>query len=81
MNNLIFHNYHPTLINFENEVLKGLSLPQKKFPAQFFYHDQRGSDLFNQICVLDEYYLTRTEVKILQKNISEINREAVLGVC
>ena len=72
MNNLTFHNYHPTLINFENEVLKGLSLPQKKFPAQFFYHDQKGSDLFNQICDLDEYYLTRTEVKILQKNISEI---------
>jgi dimethylhistidine N-methyltransferase len=72
MKNLIFHNYHPTLINFEKEVLKGLSLSQKKFPAQFFYHDQKGSDLFNQICQLEEYYLTRTEVQILEKNMAEI---------
>ena len=72
MNNLTFHDHHPTLINFEYEVLKGLSLPQKKFPPQFFYHDQKGSDLFNQICQLDEYYVTRTEIKILQDNIQEI---------
>lgn len=72
MHNLTFHDHHPTLINFEDEVLKGLSLPQKKFPPQFFYHDQKGSDLFNQICQLAEYYVTRTEVKILQQNMPEI---------
>lgn len=73
MQNLSFYDYHPTLLNFRDEVLKGLSLPQKKFPPQFFYHDQKGSDLFNQICKLDEYYVTCTEIKILRKNIKEIS--------
>lgn len=74
MNNLTFYDYHPTLLNFREEVIRGLSLPQKKFPPQFFYHDQKGSDLFNQICELDEYYVTRTEVKILKDNIEEISQ-------
>jgi len=73
MQNLSFYDYHPTLINFRDEVLKGLSLPQKKFPPQFFYHDQIGSDLFNQICEVEEYYVTRTEIKILRENITEIS--------
>lgn len=74
MHNLNFYDYHPTLLNFQYEVLKGLALAQKKFPPQFFYHDQKGSDLFNQICELDEYYVTRTEIKILRENIEEITQ-------
>ncbi|MEM9922414.1 MAG: L-histidine N(alpha)-methyltransferase [Cyanobacteria bacterium P01_D01_bin.50] len=72
MQKLTFSDLKPTLINFRNEVLHGLSLPQKEFPPQFFYHDKLGSDLFNQICQLEEYYLTRTEIDILQKNSKEI---------
>ena len=34
-------------------------------PSKYFY-DQRGSQLFDQICLLDEYYLTRTELEIMQ---------------
>jgi len=34
-------------------------------PARYFY-DDRGSELFEQICELPEYYLTRTETAILQ---------------
>jgi L-histidine Nalpha-methyltransferase len=52
-------------------VLRGLLLPQKKLPSKLFY-DEKGSLLFDKICELDEYYLTRTEIKILKDNIDEI---------
>ncbi len=53
------------------EVKYGLRQPQKKLPSKYFY-DERGSELFEQITRLDEYYLTRTEKSILETNISEI---------
>lgn len=53
------------------EVLAGLSQPQKQLPAKYFY-DERGSDLFEQITRLDEYYLTDCEKEILRENISTI---------
>lgn len=62
----------PTLLNFREEVLKGLTQPQKTFLPQFLFHDERGSDLFNQICELDEYYQTRSEKGILRDNSQEI---------
>ena len=72
MQKLTLFDLKPTLINFKNEVLRGLSLPRKEFPPQFFFHDKKGSDIFNQICQLEEYYITRTEIDILQKNSEEI---------
>ena len=56
---------------FFREVSIGLLQPQKTLPCKFLYDDQ-GSDLFNQICDLDEYYPTRTETAILRDNIREI---------
>ncbi len=53
------------------EVLEGLQKPQKTLPSKYFY-DKRGSELFEKICTLDEYYLTRTELEIMQHNIREI---------
>ncbi len=53
------------------EVLNGLRKHQKSLPSKFFY-DERGSELFEQITELDEYYPTRTEYKILQENIEQI---------
>ena len=47
------------------EVLDGLRQPQKTLSPKFFY-DARGSDLFEQITRLEEYYPTRTEVGILR---------------
>jgi L-histidine Nalpha-methyltransferase len=47
------------------EVITGLSNPSKYLPPRYFY-DDRGSQLFEQICNLPEYYLTRTEAAILQ---------------
>jgi len=54
-----------------DEVLEGLTQHQKQLPAKFFY-DERGSELFEQITYLEEYYPTRTERAIMQDNINEI---------
>lgn len=72
MPKLTFSDLKPTLMNFSDRVLHGLSLPRKEFPPQFFFYDKKGSDIFKQICQLDEYYITRTEIEILQQNSQEI---------
>lgn len=54
-----------------NEVITGFEKPQKRLPCKLFY-DKRGSALFDEICGLDEYYPTRTEVGIMKENIDEI---------
>ena len=56
-----------------DEVLAGLQKPQKQLPSKFFY-DERGSQLFEQITHLQEYYPTRTEKKILKSNITDISK-------
>ncbi len=53
------------------EVLEGLQKPQKKIPSKYFY-DQRGSELFEKICNLEEYYPTDAEMAIMEQNIDEI---------
>ncbi|HAO11152.1 MAG TPA: L-histidine N(alpha)-methyltransferase [Planktothrix sp. UBA8407] len=53
------------------DVIKGLTQTPKTLPAKYFY-DDRGSLLFEKICALPEYYVTRTEAKILQDYASEI---------
>lgn len=58
------------------EVLTGLKQEQKMLPSKFFY-DERGSQLFDEITELEEYYPTRTERKILEDNVGEI--EEFLG--
>jgi len=56
---------HMNELEIISELLTGLSAPQKSVPCRFFY-DDAGSDLFEEITTLPEYYLTRTE-KILLK--------------
>jgi L-histidine N-alpha-methyltransferase len=46
------------------DVAWGLSRPQKELPPKYFY-DRRGSELFDEITRLPEYYLTRTERALL----------------
>lgn len=58
------------------EVLSGLSLPVKILPSKLFY-DKRGSELFDEITELDEYYPTRTEIRIMEDNIDEMS--ALIG--
>ncbi len=57
------------------EVAQGLRRFPKSLPPWLFY-DQRGSELFEQITRLPEYYLTRTERAILEANTEEICRLA-----
>jgi dimethylhistidine N-methyltransferase len=53
------------------EIITGLSAENKYLPSKLFY-DEKGSKLFDEICELDEYYPTRTELKIMKDNIKEI---------
>ena len=53
------------------EIRDGLSLPQKTLSPKYFY-DERGSELFDEITRLPEYYLTVTEGRIMRDNIGEI---------
>ncbi len=52
-------------------MLQGLQDARKELPSKYFY-DEVGSQLFEQICELDEYYLTRTELSIMQAHMHEI---------
>lgn len=53
------------------EVLRGLSGQPKTLPPKLFY-DRAGARLFEEICELPEYYLTRTELQILEERAPEI---------
>jgi len=61
--------------DFRRAVLTGLSSSPRAIPAKFLY-DARGSALFDEICELPEYYLTRTETAILRERAPEIARLA-----
>ncbi len=63
---------------FSRAVLAGLSRRPRAIPARFLY-DARGSALFDAICELPEYYLTRTETAILTACAPEIARRAGPG--
>ena len=51
--------------------MQGLQDSRKELPSKYFY-DEVGSQLFEQICELDEYYPTRTELGIMQAHMTEI---------
>ncbi|MFZ5783652.1 MAG: L-histidine N(alpha)-methyltransferase [Pseudomonadota bacterium] len=58
-------------VEFREAVLAGLARKPRAIPAKFLY-DARGSALFDAICDLPEYYLTRTETQILRSHAGEI---------
>src|ERR1700758_2235841 len=59
---------------FARDVAVGLTTPQKWLPPKYFY-DERGSQLYEQICALPEYYLYRAELEILGTPAAEIHAE------
>jgi dimethylhistidine N-methyltransferase len=65
------YDLHPAQGDLQWQVLHGLQQSQKFLPAKLLY-DKRGAELFDVICELAEYYLTRTELSILQTFASEI---------
>jgi dimethylhistidine N-methyltransferase len=60
---------------FAADVLTGLSQPHKSIPSTWLY-DQRGSQLFEAITELPEYYATRTEIALLRNCAGAIAEEA-----
>jgi dimethylhistidine N-methyltransferase len=65
------YDYEPRVDDVRADVLGGLTKRAKTLPAKLFY-DARGSQLFDQICELEEYYPTRTEVGILSQYVGEM---------
>lgn len=61
------------------EVQAGLARPAKLLPCKYFY-DARGSELFERICELPEYYLTRTELSIVEANAAAMAQAIGSGV-
>ncbi|MEP6777338.1 MAG: L-histidine N(alpha)-methyltransferase [Chthoniobacterales bacterium] len=55
----------PVSEDFLAEVIEGLGSSPPSLPCKFFY-DERGAELFQQICELPEYYITRAETEILR---------------
>ena len=53
------------------DVIAGLSSNPRTLPCKYFY-DERGAALFQKICELPEYYITRTEIDILDRNRVDI---------
>ena len=58
------------------EIIDGLQQPEKMISPKYFY-DERGSQLFDQITTLPEYYQTVTELGIMRESIAEIT--ALIG--
>lgn len=56
---------------FRQDVLEGLRRSQKALPCKYFY-DKAGSLLFDRICELPEYYLTRAETALIEQNLDSI---------
>jgi dimethylhistidine N-methyltransferase len=73
------YDLHPRLDDFKAEAIAGLQKNEKFISAKFLY-DKRGSELFDEICNLPEYYITRTEMSILKTNAAEIAAKIGDGV-
>ena len=66
------------LESFRDDVVAGLSAPQKFLSPKYFY-DGAGSRLFARICRLPEYYLTRAELALTRRHLAAIARFAGRG--
>src|SRR5207253_646080 len=69
----------PELSDFISDVIAGLSSNPRTLPYKYFY-DERGAALFQKICDLPEYYITRTEIDILDRNRAKIASQLGSGV-
>lgn len=73
LENIKFFDFKPKLTDFKMEVIHGLTHKPKCLPPKLFY-DERGSELFEQIVNLEEYYIPQIEKKLLIDNIFSINQ-------
>jgi L-histidine Nalpha-methyltransferase len=70
---LEYGSHSPTITDDGIDVINGLSKLPKTLPPQYFY-DAKGSQLFERICQLPEYYPTRTEASILKQYAQTITK-------
>ncbi len=68
---LRFLDLAPARDGLRADVLAGLRARPRSIPPKYFY-DAEGARLFERICRLPEYYLTRTEYALLQARLPEI---------
>ncbi len=68
------HRFDEQTTAFAGDVIDGLSQHPKRLPPKYFY-DATGSELFEQITLLPEYYPTRTELSILRDRAGAISAE------
>src|SRR6266576_5244256 len=61
----------PAASDLQADIIAGLSSHPRALPCKYFY-DERGAALFQKICELPEYYITRTEIDILDRHRAEI---------
>src|SRR5213083_483028 len=61
----------PPTSDLLSDVIAGLSSDPRTLPCKYFY-DERGAALFQKICELPEYYVTRTEIDILDRYRADI---------
>src|SRR4026209_1837646 len=61
----------PATSDLLSDVIAGLSSDPRALPSKYFY-DERGAALFQKICELPEYYVTRTEIDILDRSRADI---------
>jgi dimethylhistidine N-methyltransferase len=73
-----YHDLRPAAASFLDDVVAGLSASPKTLPPKYFY-DARGSRLFEAICALPEYYLTRTELALTEARADEIGERIGRG--
>jgi uncharacterized SAM-dependent methyltransferase len=71
--------FEPANEEFCKQVIAGLSQLPRTLPCKFFY-DETGSALFSEICELPEYYITRTEMRILRERGGEIANALGRGI-
>lgn len=72
---MFFYDYNLQAQDQRQEILAGLSQSPKRISAKYFYN-QKGSELFEAITKLPEYYPTRTEINLLRKHKQDILNQA-----
>jgi dimethylhistidine N-methyltransferase len=76
---VVVMDFEPATAVFYRDVVEGLSEDEKRLSCKYFY-DRRGSQLFDKICQLDEYYLTRCELEIMRQFSPEMAAQIGAGV-
>ena len=69
----------PATSDLLSDVIAGLFFNPRTLPCKYFY-DERGAALFRKICELPEYYITRTEIDILDRHRAEIASQLGLNI-